>query len=88
MTHNDLKISANLIHAPLKFYRVFIAISDIQFRRNQTKTTNKEPMSQFAREYLEKGPMSYEVDFYWFVRQLFNERIRALGITPSTNLDT
>lgn len=60
----------------------------IQFRRNQTKTTNKEPLSQFARDYLEKGPLSYETDFYWFTRQLFNERVKSLGITPSTNLDT
>jgi len=60
----------------------------IQFRRNQTKTSNKEPLSDFARDYLEKGPLSYETDFYWFTRQLFNERIKTLGITPSTNLDT
>lgn len=60
----------------------------IQFRRNQTKTSNKEPMSDFARDYLEKGPLSYETDFYWFTRQLFNERIKALGIPPSTNTDT
>ena len=45
-------------------------------------------MTPFARDFLEKGPLSYETDFYWFTRQLFNERIKALGITPSTNLDT
>lgn len=60
----------------------------IQFRRNQTKTTDKEPLSDFARDYLEKNTLSYELDFYWFTRQLFNERVKALGITPSTNLDT
>ena len=45
-------------------------------------------MSDFARQYLESGPLSYETDFYWFTRQLFNERIKALGIPPSTNTDT
>lgn len=67
---------------------LYVYCLDIQFRRNQTKTTNKEPLSQFARDYLEKGPLSYETDFYWFTRQLFNERVKSLGITPSTNLDT
>jgi len=31
--------------------------SDIQFRRNQTKTTDKEPISDFARDYLEKNTL-------------------------------
>lgn len=67
---------------------LILTFSDIQFRRNQTKTSDKEPLSDFARDYLEKNTLSYEIDFYWFTRQLFNERVKALGITPSTNLDT
>lgn len=60
----------------------------IQFRRNQTKTIKGAPLAPDAREYLAYNALKYETDFYFFCRFLFNERLLALQIDPSTNTNT
>ena len=60
----------------------------IQFRRNQTKTIKGEPLTPAARDFLVHEALKYETDFYYFCRFLFNERLRALQIEPSTNTNT
>ena len=46
----------------------------------RTKTENKIPMSQNARDYFANGPLKYDMDLYYFGRALFNRQMAALGL--------
>lgn len=49
-------------------------------KRAATKTVHSVPMNNETRHYFANGPLKYEYELYAFTRQLFNERLRRLGI--------
>lgn len=55
----------------------------LQSKRNSTKTRNRRDLSFEGRKFMMEGPLKWETDLYIFIRAMFNEKMRRLGIQQS-----
>ena len=51
--------------------------------RNNSASLSKKKMSEKSREFLINGPLKYEVELYEFAKEVFNKKLKILGISPS-----
>ena len=66
------------------FWKSFNAtILALQSKRNSTKTRNRRDLSFEGRKFMMEGPLKWETDLYIFIRAMFNEKMRRLGIEQS-----
>lgn len=54
----------------------------LQSKRNSTKTRNRRDLSNDGRNFMMMGPLKWESDLYFFIRAMFNEKLRKLNIEP------
>lgn len=54
----------------------------LQTKRNMTKTSNRRDLSNDGRKFMMMGPLKWESDLYFFIRAMFNEKLRKLNIEP------
>ena len=56
----------------------------VQQKRDSSKTAVKRSYSNSTREFMERGPLRYEMDLYNLIKSIFNQRIAQFGIRTDT----
>ena len=59
--------------------------SVVQQKKDSSKTAVKQSYTNSTRQFLENGPLRYEMDLYNLIKSIFYEKINNFGIKISNS---